>query len=305
MNAVMDWKRWILVLAAWGLAVGVGLAGGATELLFFYDESCTHCKQVESFLTDLQQAGLEFTIERYEIHTPEGWNLLLRLLGVYHADIGSVPMVFVGEIAVVGNTFYGLGPEPIVYTGAAYDLVLEEAVRAAVAANAPSPLTLLPPVATEAVVIVPSDPCLDSGCVLLDLHLTQLGETYPALGIRRLAVTDPNASSTFEKLLRLYGVRGDPPALFVGDAVVVGGTCTSRGAILFLSRARPGGRAPRRGGEGGGSQGDLPSTGCGCGNSSPWEQWSSVQPLTRSTPVTLLFWSSSLGPCSSWGRGSR
>ncbi|HPD07418.1 MAG TPA: cytochrome c biogenesis protein CcdA [Candidatus Bipolaricaulis sp.] len=232
MRAVMDWKRWILVLAVWGLVGGVGLAGGATELLFFYDESCTHCKQVESFLTDLQRAGLEFTIERYEIHTPEGWNLLLRLLGAYHADIGSVPMVFVGEVAVVGNTFYGLGPEPIVYTGAAYDLVLEEAVRAAVAANAPSPRTLLPPVATEAVVIVPSDPCLDVGCVLLDLHLTQLGEVYPALGIRRLAGTDPNALSTFEKLLRLYGVRGDPPALFVGDAAVVGGN-------VYLPRRDP------------------------------------------------------------------
>ena len=141
-------------------------------------------------------------------------------------------MVFVGEVAVVGNTFYGLGPEPIVYTGAAYDLVLEEAVRAAVVANAPSPLTLLPPVATEAVVIVPSDPCLDSGCVLLDLHLTQLGEAHPALGIRRLAVTDPDASATFEKLLRLYGVRGDPPALFVGDAVVVGGN-------VYLPRRDP------------------------------------------------------------------
>lgn len=222
-----------------GLAIGLVVAlavGSATavgqglEVVFFYDPGCLHCKQVEGFLADLQRAGLEFRVQRYDVRTPEGWSLLLKLLTAYGAELGPVPMVFVGDVAMVGDTFYGLGPAPVVRSGLAQELTLEDAIRQALASRAPSPLTRLPPTATEAVVFVPPEGCPD--CPLVEGLLVRWAERFPTLGIRRLDPSTPDGASTLEKLKRLYGARGELPALFVGDAAVVGGT-------VFLPRQPP------------------------------------------------------------------
>lgn len=208
-----------------GPAVGQGL-----EIVFFYDPGCLHCKQVEGFLADLQRAGLEFRVQRYEVRTPDGWSLLLRLLPTYGAELGPVPMVFVGDVAMVGDKFYGLGSAPVVRSGLAQEFTLEDAIRQALASRAPSPLTRLPPTATEAVLVTTGDGCPD--CLRLEELLTGWLARFPALGIRRVDPSTPEGASTLEKLKRLYGVRGELPALFVGDAAVVGGQ-------LFTPRQAP------------------------------------------------------------------
>ncbi|HEU67938.1 MAG TPA: hypothetical protein ENN53_01755 [Candidatus Acetothermia bacterium] len=211
-------------------AVWVGAVGQSVEVLFFYDVGCPHCKQVETFLDDLQRAGLPFTLQRYEIQTAEGWSLLQKLLAAYGAQLGPVPMVFVGDVAMVGDTFYGLGPEPATLGGLAQELALEDAIRQAAAKGAPSPLTKIPPTATEAVLYMPKEGCPE--CGELEAVVFGLAEQYPSLGIRRVDLADPDALATFEKLRRLFGARGDPPALFVGDAAVVAGQ-------LYLPRQAP------------------------------------------------------------------
>jgi len=211
-------------------AVWVGAVGQSVEVLFFYDVGCPHCKQVETFLDDLQRAGLPFTVLRYEIHGTGAWSLLQRLLAAYGAELGPVPMVFVGDVAMVGATFYGLGPRPVTLVGLAQELTLEDVIRQALARGAPSPLSKLPPTVTEGVLYSKSDGCPE--CVELEVLTLRLADRYPTLGIRRVDLGDPGALETFEKLRRLYGARGDAPALFVGDAAVVGGT-------LYLPRQAP------------------------------------------------------------------
>ncbi|MCS7217321.1 MAG: hypothetical protein NZ924_06675, partial [Candidatus Bipolaricaulota bacterium] len=76
-------------------------------------------------MSELQARGLAFDIVPYEIHKAENWQLLYRLLAVYGAEVGPVPLVFVGDVAVVYDTFYGLGPQPQKYAGLAYQLALE------------------------------------------------------------------------------------------------------------------------------------------------------------------------------------
>lgn len=210
-----------LVVAVWALVLALGLPVWGTELLFFYDEGCPHCKQVEAFLVDLQRTGLEFTIQRYEIHTSEGWELLMKLLSVYGAALGPVPMVFVGDVAMVGDTFYGLGPEPRALSGAAQEMALEDAILRAQAADVPSPLTKLPPTATQAILITRAELC--PACIELEDRVMQLMEVHPDLGVKRIALDEPGTLATFEKLRRLYGARGEAPGLFVGDVAVVGG----------------------------------------------------------------------------------
>lgn len=144
--------RRILVL---GLGLAVGLWGLAVEVLFFYDEGCPYCKEVWGFLNELQARGLAFALKTYEVRKPENWQLLYRLLAVYGAEVGPVPLIFVGDVAIVHDTFYGLGPRPQKYVGLAHQLALEEVIRRAVAEGAPSPLSRLPPTATTAVLFLP------------------------------------------------------------------------------------------------------------------------------------------------------
>lgn len=210
--------------------VSVAAAAGSVELLFFYDEGCPHCKQVEAFLIDLGRGGVAFTMQRYDVRTPEGSRLLTKLLAAYGAKSGPVPMVFVGDVAMVGGTFYGLGSEPVSLVGIAQEMALEDAIRRAQAVRAPSPLTKLPPTATEAVLFTRKERCPE--CAALEVVVLRLTERYPALGIRNLDLASPDAAATLAKLQRLYGAPGDPPALFVGEAAVVGGQ-------LFLPRRAP------------------------------------------------------------------
>jgi hypothetical protein len=91
-------------------------------------------------LIDLQNRGLAFELKTYEIHAPENWQLLFRLLAVYGAEVGPVPILFVGDIAVVYETFYGLGPTPQRFSGLAYQMVLEEVIQQAIEKKVPSPI---------------------------------------------------------------------------------------------------------------------------------------------------------------------
>lgn len=217
-----------------GVLMGVLIGGWATaqelEILFFYSEGCPHCKEVEGFLSGLKEGGIEFTLRRYEIHSSEGWRLLQRLLAAYGAALGPVPMVFVGDVALVGNTFYGLGREPVALSGIALEMALEGAVASAVASRAPSPITKLPPTATEAVLFTRAEGC--PGCAELERLVLRWEEQFPSIGIRREDLAGRDAASTFDKLKRLYGAHGDGPGFFAGDLAVVGGQ-------VFLPRRAP------------------------------------------------------------------
>ena len=212
------------------LVLVVGLAAFSVEVLFFYDEGCPHCKEVWNFLTDLQNQGLSFELKAYEIHAPENWQLLFRLLSVYRAEVGPVPMLFVGDVAVVYETFYGLGPTPQRFSGLAYQMVLEEVIQQAIEQNAPSPLSRLPQTTTTAVLVLPPG---ETPLILLYQDLVaRLSLEFPELGIQTLDPTTPEGRDRFEKLSRFYGAKGEPPALFVGNLALVGDK-------LFLPRREP------------------------------------------------------------------
>lgn len=216
----MRTKRVALGLLAGLMVGGWAVAAQVTEVLFFYEEGCPHCKQVEAFLGTLLQSGVQFRIQRYGIHTADGRTLLMKLLSAYGAELGPVPMVFIGDVAMVGERFYGLGPEPVTLSGIALELALEEAIFRAQAVGAPSPLTKLPSTATEAVFFTRAVGCPD--CLTMEVLVTRWSERFPSLGVRRVDLATGDAVSTFDKLKRLYGAYGEAPGFFVGDLAVVG-----------------------------------------------------------------------------------
>jgi cytochrome c biogenesis protein CcdA len=223
-------RRTILALVAVVVSLSAVSASGI-ELLFFFDKGCPQCIRIEKFLTGLQGAMPDLAIRQYEVQAPGNFELLAKLLGVYDAQLGSVPMVFVGDVAMIGDTFYGLGADPVVYSGVAQELVLEDAIRAAQAAGAASPLARLPATASQAVLFTTAGE-EGAGTSPVEQRLLSLVKRYPELGVVRHDVADPESQRLFEKLTRLFGARGDPPALFVGDAAVVGDN-------LYLSRREP------------------------------------------------------------------
>ena len=77
---------------------------------------------------------------RYNIREPDSQGLLDKLLAAYGAELGPVPLIFVGDVALIGHTFYGLREEPVELPSRAGEFALEEAIQRAIAADAPSPL---------------------------------------------------------------------------------------------------------------------------------------------------------------------
>ncbi len=130
----------VVFLAAFFLIAGLSTVGQSTQLVEFYETGCPHCARLHEFLESILPNYPQLEIVRYEIHDPEGQNLLDRLLVAYSAELGSVPIIFIGNVVMVENTFYGLEDEPMEIAGRIAELKLEEAIRRAIAQDAPSPL---------------------------------------------------------------------------------------------------------------------------------------------------------------------
>ncbi len=119
----------------------VGLCVCATDLVFFYEKGCPHCIRIEAFLERIAPRYPELRVIRYEIHDPRSHDLLSKLLEAYGAELGPVPIIFVGRVAFVGGTVYGMEEKPFTVSGRGEEMVLEEAIQEAIDTGAPSPLS--------------------------------------------------------------------------------------------------------------------------------------------------------------------
>jgi cytochrome c biogenesis protein CcdA/glutaredoxin len=124
--------------------VAAGLAVQATTLVVFHEIGCSHCARIKAFIESVAPSYPELEVVRYEIHDPESQELLGGLLSAYGVEVGSVPILFIGDVAFVGGVYYGLYPEPYSAAGRAEEMALEEAIQRAIDADAPSPLDRIP-----------------------------------------------------------------------------------------------------------------------------------------------------------------
>jgi len=129
----------LLFLTAVLLAT-VGVACYATDLLFFHENGCPHCAHVHSLLDEMLPEYPEIVLHEYEIHDEASFDLLNRVLAAYDVEIGAVPMLFVGNVAVIEGVFHGLRDEPLAASGRAEELALRESIELAIAEPSPSPL---------------------------------------------------------------------------------------------------------------------------------------------------------------------
>lgn len=122
------------------IAAAVAAPATATTLVVFHEIGCSDCAHTEAFLESIHPKYPELEILRYEISETESLELLAGLLAAYDVKQDSVPMVFVGDVAWIGGTFFGLYDAPYSVSGRAADMTLESAIQLAIEVNADSPL---------------------------------------------------------------------------------------------------------------------------------------------------------------------
>ncbi|MFC2077377.1 hypothetical protein ACFLTM_01020 [Candidatus Bipolaricaulota bacterium] len=117
-------------------AVAVAVAGADAEndplVLVFYEEGCPSCELVEELIAALAPDLPASSIRRYEISEPESFELLTRLAAAFEVEFETVPVVFVGEEAVIG-------------AGRAAEFALRAAIGDCVSPGCPSPLDQIRP----------------------------------------------------------------------------------------------------------------------------------------------------------------
>jgi len=134
----MRHSRVLLNLLVAVLLLGFAVVGCVTQeeadplVIVFYEEGCPSCEAVEELLTALAPDLPPTAIRRYEISEPGAFELLTDLSDAHEIEVNTVPVVFVGDQAIVGS-----------------DRAAEFALRAAVGdcafVGCPSPLELIRP----------------------------------------------------------------------------------------------------------------------------------------------------------------
>lgn len=133
----MPRKALLIVLIIAAVAVS---AAATTQLVFFHEIGCSHCAHADEFLSSILPQYPDLEILHYEISESASLDLLAGLLAAYDVEQGSVPMIFIGDVAWIGGTFYGLYEEPYIVSGRAADMTLETAIQLAIDTTAISPL---------------------------------------------------------------------------------------------------------------------------------------------------------------------
>ncbi len=102
----MPHRATVLVLVLAALLTSIApLSLGADEepwIVVFTTEGCPDCAQIKEVLEGLTLELPETAIARYDISDPEALELLYELADAYEVDVSSVPVVFVGDVAVLG-----------------------------------------------------------------------------------------------------------------------------------------------------------------------------------------------------------
>jgi thiol-disulfide isomerase/thioredoxin len=96
-------------------------------IVVFYEEGCPDCVRMDELLEELLTEHPNLTVARYEINAPGALGLMGGLSAAYGIEGTDVPIVLVGEEAIVG-------------AGRAEEIRLRTAIENCLAVGCPSPL---------------------------------------------------------------------------------------------------------------------------------------------------------------------
>lgn len=87
-------------------ALFVHAAGNPVELYFFEGQGCPHCARMKSYLEGLKADYPNLTVKDYEVYFDKaGQDLFRRMAAAYNSNSNGVPMLFVGDTAIIGEDY--------------------------------------------------------------------------------------------------------------------------------------------------------------------------------------------------------
>ena len=84
-------------------AITTSAADAPPMILVFYEEGCPSCIEIEELLVGMTTDLPDSAVVRYEINEPGVIQLLGSLEAEYGVESNTVPVVFVGDIVVIGS----------------------------------------------------------------------------------------------------------------------------------------------------------------------------------------------------------
>jgi len=113
----------------------LGIAGWAwassVELHLFWSVTCPDCHVMKAFLKELAREYPDLKVVEHEVtFEPKNWRLMVSLARAYGLKKETVPIVFVGNLAVAG-------------IGRAVELQIREEVERCLSQGCPSPIERL------------------------------------------------------------------------------------------------------------------------------------------------------------------
>ena len=121
----------VVILAVAPMALSQVQTGPETSLpriVVFYEEDCPDCARMEGSIEDLLAEHPDLAVARYEIGAAGALDLLEDLTERYGIQATNVPIVFVGDEAIVG-------------AGRSEEIRLRAAIERCLAAGCSSPLS--------------------------------------------------------------------------------------------------------------------------------------------------------------------
>ena len=222
----------VMVMALF-LPTFVSLAEGTVYLYYFTDPRCSVCHEVQDTVLASLEAdyGDRLVIVERNVAEQEGFELLLALEAQYGVVAGSIPEVFIGDYALVGEDeirehLRERVEQYLAEGGVALPVVEGVAVPDVPVEATPLVPAVAPSDAVVRAVMLSSDTC--PACVMTKQQvLPGIVERFgPQLRLRIVDVTAGKNQDVWDALVTALEVPRDRwfiPMLMVGDQVFIGG----------------------------------------------------------------------------------
>jgi glutaredoxin len=92
------------------LLPAMGQAGGKpVELYFFEGQGCPHCAKMKSYLEGLKADYSNLTVKDFEVYfNKDNQDLFTRIGEAYGSGSNGVPMIFIGDEVITGESYEAL-----------------------------------------------------------------------------------------------------------------------------------------------------------------------------------------------------
>lgn len=164
-----------------GIDGGAQVSEGTICIYLFYGETCPHCARVEPYIHEVVRRYPQVELRELEVYSNASNQALFRdFLGRYDVNVVGVPMLFIGDRVLIGESAIRSDLEPSIRYFMEYGPICPETYRKyggnphEISPGSMVNLTL--PVVVTAAMVDSINPCAFAVLAILLVYLTSLGD---------------------------------------------------------------------------------------------------------------------------------